>query len=75
MKADKSELSVAGWSHVINSTLLSDAATRRFTAAKLLNLCSRRVGESSWRKKSRNVKARRADPIVGHSMIEIEAVR
>jgi len=40
-----------------------------------LHLCRRRVGASYWRHEIRHVKACRANPVVGHPVIDIEALR
>ena len=76
LKADKSELPVAGEEHgnqlhIVERRRCAPIHRRANLFRHALDLCSRRVGESSWRKKIRNVKARH----VGHSIMKIEAVR
>ena len=45
------------------------------TRSSILDVCSRRMGKSPCRKHVRHVKARHADPVVRHPIINVEAVR
>ena len=53
----------------------SETAASIARVDSVLNLCFRRVGDRSHRQAIRHVQARHANPVVGHSVIDIEAVR
>jgi hypothetical protein len=57
--------------HIAASLVLTPILASRMVT---LDLCSRRVGDSSLRKKIWHVNARDADPVVCHPIINVEAV-
>ena len=58
-----------------NSSCQFRLSSSRITAGETLDLRSGRVGECPCRQEIRHVKTRRADPVVGHPIINVKAVR
>lgn len=66
------------WSPPSSSELALALPIQRFPPDMLsssLDFSLRRVGERIWRQVFRHVKARHADPVVCHPVINVEAIR